>query len=236
MATRTLPGLPRWTSAVTLPVTVLASSRSSDPPARVRSPDTELKLTAPLMSCASTSAPDRARVDGPVQAVQRDRARHALDRRPRGDAGHDRCRRHHPHLGRAVPRHGDGHLGGMIPRPQPFQQTVPGQVLVADGQNAIFVGHGERLAADPGDVEGRALRWWPGWPPSPRWPAPSAPSHRQMRGASARRPSSATSAVSRPPWRSVPSARLSTRSGWCTFTIYLVCDSSRCIVTPDRQG
>ena len=57
VATRTSPGLPRWTSAVTRPVTVLASSRSSDPPARVRSPDTELNVTWPLMSWASTSAP-----------------------------------------------------------------------------------------------------------------------------------------------------------------------------------
>ncbi len=60
VATRTCPGLPRCTSAVTLPLTVLAFSRSSAPPARVRSPDTELNETWPFTSWASTS-PDTVR-------------------------------------------------------------------------------------------------------------------------------------------------------------------------------
>ena len=44
-------------SAVTSPLTPFASSRSSHPSASVRSPDRVLKLSLPLIPCAS-SAPD----------------------------------------------------------------------------------------------------------------------------------------------------------------------------------
>jgi hypothetical protein len=58
VATRIAPPSFRSTSAVTRPLTVLASSRSTVPSATVRSPETELKPTSPSRPCASTS-PDR---------------------------------------------------------------------------------------------------------------------------------------------------------------------------------
>src|SRR5580704_9411496 len=50
------PSGSRSMSAVTSPLTEFASRRSSQPSTRVRSPDTVLKLTLPLMPCASIAA------------------------------------------------------------------------------------------------------------------------------------------------------------------------------------
>src|SRR5205814_113709 len=56
------PSGSRSRSAVTSPLTPFTSRRSSHPSASVRSPDTVLKLSLPLMPCAST-APERVALD-----------------------------------------------------------------------------------------------------------------------------------------------------------------------------
>ena len=156
--TRISPAGARSTSAVTLPLTVLASSRPRRPSASVRSPDTDLKATLPSSPWASRLPETVFASTAAGHAVQHDVSGDALERGPRGYPGYDRGRVDHAQLRRAVLLDRDRDVRRMPLRPQPPAEPVPGQVLIADGEDARLVRHEQRRPGHLGHVKARPVR------------------------------------------------------------------------------